>query len=36
MDEKFEEIIVIYPKPGHGFFECDRDFGRIEKNRLKV
>ncbi len=36
MDEKFEEIIVIYPKPGHSFLECDRDFGRIEKNRLKV
>ena len=31
MDEKFEKIIVIYPKPGHSYLKCDRDFGRIEK-----
>jgi hypothetical protein len=34
--KKFEEIILIYPIPGHSFLDCDRDFGRIEKNRLKV
>jgi hypothetical protein len=31
-----EEITLIYPTPGHSFLDCDRDFGRIEKNRLKV
>jgi len=34
--EKFEEVIVVYPIPGHSYLDCDRDFGRIEKNRKKI
>jgi len=30
------EIMVIYPVVGHSYLDCDRDFGRIEKNRLKI
>ena len=29
------EIEVHYPIPGHSQMPCDRDFGRIEKNKLK-
>ncbi len=35
-NEKFEEIIVVYPIPGHSYLDCDRDFGRIEKNKRKI
>jgi hypothetical protein len=35
-NQKLDEIIVIYPIPGHSYLDCDRDFGRIEKNRLKI
>jgi hypothetical protein len=34
--QKLDEINVIYPLPGHSYLDCDRDFGRIEKNRLKI
>jgi hypothetical protein len=34
--KKFDQIILIYPTPGHSYLDCDRDFGRIEKNRLKI
>ena len=33
---KLDEIIVIYPIPGHSYLDCDRDFGRIEKIGLKL
>jgi hypothetical protein len=35
-NEKFEEVIVVYPIPGHSYLDCDRDFGRIEKSRRKI
>jgi hypothetical protein len=35
-NEKLEEIVVIYPIPGHSYLNNDRNFGRIEKNRLKI
>ncbi len=31
-----DEITIIYPIPGYSYLDCDRDFGRIKKNRLKV
>jgi hypothetical protein len=30
------DVIAIHPIPGHSYLECDRNFGRIEKNRLKL
>ncbi len=35
-NEKFEEVIVVYPIPGHSYLDCDWDFGRIEKNSRKI
>ncbi len=35
-NEKFEQVIVLYPILGHSYLDCDRDFGRIEKNRRKI
>ena len=35
-NQKFEEVIVVYPIPGHSYLDCDRDFGRIDKNRRKI
>jgi hypothetical protein len=35
-NEKFEEVIAVYPIPDHSYLDCDRDFGRIEKNRRKI
>jgi hypothetical protein len=32
----YEEINLIYPIVGHSYLDCDRDFGLIEKLRLKV
>ncbi len=26
----------MYPIPGHSYLDCDRHFGRIEKNRRKI
>jgi hypothetical protein len=34
--KKLDEIILIYPVVDHSYLDSDRDFGRIEKNRLKV
>lgn len=34
--EIFEEINIIYPIVGHSYNDCDRDFGLIEKLKLKV
>ena len=30
-----DEVHVFYPLPGHSRMPCDRDFGRIERNRRK-
>jgi hypothetical protein len=35
-NEILDEVIAIHPIPGHSYLECDRNFGRIEKNRLKL
>lgn len=32
----FEKIEVLYPIPGHSMMPIDRDFGLIEKRKLKV
>ena len=33
--QKLQEIYIHYPLPGHSHMPCDRDFGRIEKNKRK-
>jgi hypothetical protein len=35
-NEILDEVIAIYPIPGHSYLECDRNFDRIEKNMLKL
>ncbi len=35
-NEILDEVIAIHPIPGHSYLECDRNFARIEKNRLKL
>lgn len=32
----FESIEILYPVPGHSMMPIDRDFGFIEKTKLKV
>jgi len=36
MNNYLEEIAIIYPIPDHSYLDCDRDFVRTEKNRLKI
>ncbi len=36
MNNYLEEITIIYPIPDHSYLDCDRDFVRTEKNRLKI
>ena len=33
---KLSEVVIKYPIPGHSRMPCDRDFGRIEKKKLKT
>jgi hypothetical protein len=35
-NEILDEVIVICSIPGHGHLEYDRNFGGIEKSRLKL
>ena len=36
MSNRFECVELICPIPGHSYLDCDRDFGLIEKLKLKI
>jgi hypothetical protein len=36
LSNRFECVELIYPIPGNSYLDCDRDFGLIEKLKLKI